>query len=111
MGGYSIQSSNLGWADKHRFSAELLGYVSGRCLGGMDIESVNFFQSRLNGYRDALASGPGDDDYTRLTVALLALLEKSNDLGLRMGQCVRTKTTILATTKFINETCKNYKFV
>src|SRR5207248_2748964 len=97
--------------DKHRFSVELLGYVCGRCLGGMDIAGLNFLQTRLQRYRDDLAREGDADDFARLTTTLLALLGADNYLGLRAAQYARTRATILATTQFINEINKSYKFV
>jgi hypothetical protein len=77
----------------------------------MDMAALNFLQTRLQRYRDDLAREGDGDHFACLTTTLLALLGADNHLGLRAAQYTRTKATILATTQFINEINKSYKFV
>ena len=58
FGWLSIQTSNLGASDKHRFSAELTGEWSKRMNDGVEtIEIIKFLQSRIVLYRDAMDKG------------------------------------------------------
>lgn len=114
LGWLSIQTSNLGASDKHRFSAELTGEWSKRINNGVEtIETINFLQNRIGLYRDAMDNGEGRDWMARLSIKFLEHFgANTQEHTAIMGTLYMSVPQYLkALGSFLNDVNRQYKFV
>jgi len=116
LGWYAIQASNLGLADKQRFSAELTGAVAKQMSRGdttKQIELIRLLQERIGAYRHALEEGKGRDRAARLVFRFMEYIGTDNpeQVGVQAALYVAVPNHITALKDFLTDINKTYKLI
>lgn len=116
LGWFAIQSSDLSFANKQRFSAELTGTVAKDMSPGntaMQIALIKLLQERIGAYHYALDHGKGRDWAAKLVFRFMEYLgaDTPEHVGMQAALCGAAPSHIAALKDFLTGINKTYKFV